>query len=176
MQFKDAAYEILKKEGKPLHYREITKIAKQMGILESEGLNPGNTMGALLYTDTLKTDSRFQRGEIKGTFALKISSTGSIQGQITKVQMEFKKNLRELLLKLHPQKFEELIRLLLEEMGFEETERTAYSNDKGVDVRGILRTNALSEVKVAIQAKRWTNNIGSGVVRDLRGSLMVAES
>lgn len=176
MKFKDAAYEVLKKEGKPLHYREIASRALVLGILETEGDTPGSTMGALLYTDTLKADSRFTRGEVKGTFILKSSSSGSIQGQITKVQSDFKKNLRDLLLKLHPQKFEVLIRLLLEEMGFDETDTTSYSNDKGVDVRGVLRSNALSEVKVAIQAKRWTGNVGSGVVRDLRGSLKVADS
>ena len=176
MQFKDAAFEVLKKEGKPLHYREIASRAIDTGILEPEGKTPGSTMGALLYTDTLKADSRFIRGEVKGTFTLKTSSSSTIQGQITKVQSEFKKNLRELLLKLHPEKFEELILLLLKEMGFEETKKTPFSNDKGVDVRGILRSNALSEVKVAIQAKRWTGNVGSGVVRDLRGSLKVADS
>ena len=176
MQFKDAAFEVLKKEGKPLHYREIASRAIDTGILEPEGKTPGSTMGALLYTDTLKADSRFIRGEVKGTFTLKTSSSSTIQGQITKVQSEFKKNLRELLLKLHPEKFEELILLLLKEMGFEETKKTPFSNDKGVDVRGILRSTALSEVKVAIQAKRWTGKVGSGVVRDLRGSLKVADS
>lgn len=176
MQFKDAAYEVLKREGRPLHYREITSRALALGLLDTKGLTPESSMGALLYTDTLNVASRFHRGEVKGTFVLKSSPTGSIQGQINNVQTDFKKDLRELLLKLHPQKFEVLIRLLLEEMGFVETETTAYSNDKGVDVRGVLRSNALSEVKVAIQAKRWTNNIGSGVVRDLRGSLKVADS
>ncbi len=176
MQFKDAAYEVLKKAGQPLHYREITARALQMKILDTEGETPSSSMGALLYTDTLRANSRFIRGEVKGTFNLKTASTGSLQGQISKVQSEFKKNLRNLLLKLHPRKFEVLIRLLLEEMGFDETDTTSYGNDKGIDVRGILRSNPLSEVKVAIQAKRWTGNIGSGVVRDLRGSLKVADS
>ena len=84
--------------------------------------------------------------------------------------------MRKHLLKMHPQRFEELIRSLLEEMGFDEAETTSYSNDKGVDVRGVLRTNPLSTVKVAIQAKRWTGNVGAGVVRDLRGSLRVADA
>ena len=84
--------------------------------------------------------------------------------------------MRKHLLKMHPQRFEELIRSLLEEMGFDEAETTSYSNDKGVDVRGVLRTNPLSTVKVAIQAKRWTANVGAGVVRDLRGSLRVADA
>jgi hypothetical protein len=61
-------------------------------------------------------------------------------------------------------------------MGFEETKTTEYCNDKGVDVRGVLRSNPLSEVKIAIQAKRWSKNVGSDVVRDLRGSLRFADS
>lgn len=37
MQFKNAAYEILKKESKPLHYNEITNKAIAAGLLESVG-------------------------------------------------------------------------------------------------------------------------------------------
>jgi len=54
MQFKDAAYEILKVVGKPLHYNEITDLALKNGILETAGQTPHATMEALLYTDTLK--------------------------------------------------------------------------------------------------------------------------
>lgn len=176
MQFKDAAYEVLKKVGTPLHYKEIASRAQVEGLLETTGQTPEATMGALLYTDTLDPDSRFRRGDQRGTFALKSAQAGNIQQQIESIQSQVRKNLRNQLLHMPPQKFEELIRLLLEQMGFEETETTPYSNDKGVDVRGVLRSNPLSVVKVAIQAKRWTRNVGSGVVRDLRGSLKVADS
>ena len=71
MQFKDAAYEILKKDSKPLHYNEITNKAITAGLLETTGQTPHATMGALLYTDTLNAKSRFRRGDQKGTFALK---------------------------------------------------------------------------------------------------------
>ena len=37
MQFKDAAYEILKQVGKPLHYNLITDKALAAGILETSG-------------------------------------------------------------------------------------------------------------------------------------------
>jgi len=171
MQFKDAAYEILKEAGKPLHYNEITNLAQQKGILNTAGLTPHATMGALLYTDTLKENSRFRRGDEKGTFALQVAAPKGIQQQIETIQKQVRKDLRQHLLKMHPQKFEELIRSLLEEMGFDEAETTSYSNDKGVDVRGILRTNPLSTTKVAIQAKRWTKNVGSEVVRNMRGSV-----
>lgn len=40
MQFKDAAFEILKESGKPLHYNEITNIALNKGILETAGQTP----------------------------------------------------------------------------------------------------------------------------------------
>lgn len=170
MQFKDAAYEILKGAGKPLHYNEITNLALKRKILETSGKTPHATMGALLYTDTLDDDSRFQR-EGKGKFALKSSSLTDIEQQIKASEVIAREQLRNHLLQMHPQKFEELIRALLEVMGFEETETTPYSNDKGIDVKGILRTNQLTPVKVGIQAKRWKKNVPAKDVRDLRGSL-----
>lgn len=176
MRFKDAAYEILKKSGKQLHYREITAIALEANKLDTVGLTPDASMGALLYTDTLKPNSRFRRGDQRGNFGLKVTSSLNIDQHFLNIQTQVKKELRKHLLKIEPSKFEELIKILLEEMGFENTENTPYSNDKGVDVRGVLRSNPLSEVKIAIQAKRWSKNVGSDVVRDLRGSLRVADS
>ena len=176
MQFKDAAYEILKQAGKPLHYNEITELALAANMLETVGQTPHATMGALLYTDTLKPELRFRRGDVKGTFTLKAPTPVGIHQQIENLQTKVRGELRKYLLEMPPRKFEELIRSLLEEMGFDEAETTSYSNDKGVDVRGVLRTNPLSTVKVAIQAKRWKNNVGSGVVRELRGSLRFADA
>jgi len=176
MKFKDAAFEILKQAGNPLHYQEITKRALFAGLLDTTGRTPESSMGALLYTDTLKPESRFRRGDKAGTFTLKIFTSNTFQQQLDSLLFQFRKDLRNTLKKIDPQKFEELIRLLLEEMGFEETVTTAYSNDKGVDVRGILRSNPLSEVKIAIQAKRWDHKVGSNTVRNLRGSLKVADS
>lgn len=175
MQFKDAAFEILSESGKPLHYNEITDLALQKGILDTSGITPHATMGALLYTDTLNDNSRFRRGDQKGTFALKATAPTGIEQQIEVIQKKVRQDLRAHLLSMPPQKFEELIRSLLEEMGFEETETTQYVNDKGVDVRGILKTNQLTAMKVVIQAKRWTNNVGSITVRNLRGSLRMVD-
>lgn len=175
MQFKDAAYEILKSSGKPMHYSAITDQALARGLLETSGQTPHATMGALLYTDTLKENSRFRRGDQRGTFALKAPVPIGIAQQIEAVQAKVRQELRKRLLSMPPKKFEELIRSLLEEMGFEETETTPYVNDKGIDVRGVLRANQLTAMKVVIQAKRWTNNVGSVTVRNLRGSLRMVD-
>ena len=44
--FKQSAIEILKKAGTPLHYTEITRLALESSILETEGATPEATMNA----------------------------------------------------------------------------------------------------------------------------------
>jgi hypothetical protein len=59
--FKDIAYQILKEAGKPLHSKEITKIALQRGWLKTAGKTPDATMNAQLVIDinAKKEKSRF---------------------------------------------------------------------------------------------------------------------
>lgn len=175
MQFKDAAYEILKQGGEPLHYNQITDRALTAGILTTSGQTPHATMGALLYTDTTKPSSRFRRGDKKGTFAIRTAPPSDIQQQINAINTQVRKTLRKRLLKMHPQKFENLIQSLLDEMGLDETSVTTYSGDGGIDVRGILNAENLSQINIAVQAKRWKHNVGPKIIRELRGSLKVHE-
>jgi len=49
--FKDIAYQILEESGKPLHGKEITKIALQRGWLKTAGKTPEATMNAQLVVD-----------------------------------------------------------------------------------------------------------------------------
>ncbi|MBN8582956.1 MAG: DUF2034 domain-containing protein [Anaerolineae bacterium] len=170
MQFKDAAFEILKETGKPLHYNEITDIALKKGILETAGQTPHATMGALLYTDTLRDDSRFQR-EGKGIFTLKEEIPTGLEYHVKVANKKAKDEVHQLILKMDAVKFEELIEALLKVMGFEETETTPRTKDKGIDVKGVLKTNQLTPIKVMIQAKRWKNKVTSKEVQALRGSL-----
>lgn len=55
--FKQSAIEILKKAKTPLHYTEITRLALESGILETEGANPEKTMAAVIYVD-IKTKNK----------------------------------------------------------------------------------------------------------------------
>lgn len=59
--FKEVAYQILKDTGKPLHSKEITKIAMERGWLKTAGRTPEATMNAQLVVDinTKKEQSRF---------------------------------------------------------------------------------------------------------------------
>ncbi|MGU9977408.1 MAG: HTH domain-containing protein [Candidatus Oxydemutatoraceae bacterium WSBS_2016_MAG_OTU14] len=59
--FKDSAYTILKEAGKPLHSKEITKIALERSMLVADGKTSPLTMNSELLVDinTLKERSRF---------------------------------------------------------------------------------------------------------------------
>lgn len=59
--FKEIAYQILKETGKPLHSKEITKIALDRGWLKTAGKTPEYTMNAQLIVDinSKKEGSRF---------------------------------------------------------------------------------------------------------------------
>jgi hypothetical protein len=59
--FKDIAYQILKDARKPLHSKEITKIALERSWLKTAGKTPEATMNAQLIVDinNKKTPSRF---------------------------------------------------------------------------------------------------------------------
>ncbi|MBI2133600.1 winged helix-turn-helix domain-containing protein [Candidatus Woesearchaeota archaeon] len=61
---REVAYQVLKENGKPMHYKEIT--AEVMKRSKSTGTTPQNSIFSRLITDTQK---RFVRTS-KGTFGL----------------------------------------------------------------------------------------------------------
>lgn len=59
MQFKDAAYAILKKSGQPLHYKEIAARAWNGRLLKNRRRALEIAMSDLLYVSNINPDSRF---------------------------------------------------------------------------------------------------------------------
>lgn len=53
-KFKTAAIAILSQAKKPLHSKEITRLALQQGILETDGATPESSMNAQIITDMSK--------------------------------------------------------------------------------------------------------------------------
>ncbi len=91
--------------------------------------------------------------------------------QISNHNREVRKKLISQLMALNPSKFEEIIGQLLAEMGFESIEVTKYGGNGGIDVRGTLQIGDVIRIKMAVQVKRWKNNIQSPTVQQVRGSL-----
>jgi predicted NUDIX family phosphoesterase len=71
-QFTKAAYEVLKREMRPLTAREIAEIAVRDGLLRSSGKTPWQTMKSKLSTNILSlgSESLFMRVE-EGRFSLR---------------------------------------------------------------------------------------------------------
>lgn len=86
-------------------------------------------------------------------------------------ELDWKEQLLQALLAMHPSAFERLCQRVLRESNFSKVEVTGRSSDGGIDGHGILRVNLVS-FQVLFQSKRWQGSVGASVVRDFRGAMM----
>jgi len=177
MNFLEAAYQILKEVGKPLHYTEIAQQAIAKRLIIPKGRTPEATMGSRLYVDTKKDDSLFSRAG-KGFFTLVPKTRAEqITGQVGQLNNHVINNLRQRLHTMPADRFETLIGELLYALGFEEDSVVVepYSNDGGIDVRGTLQVSGITRLNVAVQVKRWKHNVGKPIVQQIKGALKTHE-
>ncbi len=78
--------------------------------------------------------------------------------------------LQAYLLEMNPYKFESLVKLLLEEIGYTDVVTTSATNDKGIDVIAKIELG-ISSVREVVQVKRHKGSITRVVLDQLRGSL-----
>lgn len=53
-----AAYKILSRENRPLHFEEITRIALDEGLIVTKGKTPAQTMRADMYNENKRREKR----------------------------------------------------------------------------------------------------------------------
>src|SRR5467141_4193398 len=71
MTFTEAAVEVLRRAGKPLHYQEIAEVALRDNLLSHVGQDPEITMGQRLAAMAKREDDRKVVAVLpEGTFAL----------------------------------------------------------------------------------------------------------
>lgn len=92
--FKSIAIKMITEAGKPLHYREITRIATEQGLLKTDGKTPWATMNAQLSMDIVKNgeNSQFYRAQ-PGFFGLRelgVTTTSTIKKSLTYVVAKHK--------------------------------------------------------------------------------------
>ena len=160
----------------PMHYRDITSKALELGWLKTEGLTPEASMYAQILTEIQR---REKQGKIprfeklgNGMVGLTIWKSTGLERHIDSFNDKQRKVLMERMMQLNPQDFEELITTLLSKMGFSEVSRTPYGGDGGVDVRGIMTVHDVIHIKLAVQAKRWKANVQS----DERGLIVTTSN
>ena len=85
--------------------------------------------------------------------------------------MPWRARLADILQNMDPYGFERLAQRILREGGFSQVEVTEKSGDGGIDGTGKLKINGIFSFNVAFQCKRYSGLVGSGAIRDFRGSL-----
>ncbi len=177
LSFKKAAEKILRDSGEPLSAQEIVDRALEHELIESDGVTPGASMGALLYVDLKKNPKTPFRKVGRGKFTLKNAhgSSSSAELVIENQNEAVRKSLHERLLSMEPSQFETLVAELLENLGYENVVVTGRSGDKGIDVTARLTLGGITSVKTVVQVKRYKvgNNISGSVIAQLRGSAEV---
>lgn len=183
MSFTDAAEEVLKRFSgrKPMHYRDITAKALEIGLVQTRGKTPEASLNAQVGNEIGRAA---QRGETprfikhgKGYYGLSRWLGKGLAREIKRHNQDVRRKLHQRLLKMDPSEFEVLISELLIELGFEEVNVTNYQSDRGIDVRGTLVVGDVVRTRMAIQVKRWKlgNNVRSPTVQQVRGSLSTHE-
>jgi restriction system protein len=179
--FTNAAEHILRTYAnqQPMHYQAITKKALEMKLLSTKGLTPEATMYAQIITES---ERRKRRGEQprfvmhgKGMVGLAVWEPEGLAGMIESHNRAVRKQLLKRIQEMSAAEFEELIALLLTALGFEDVTVTPYSGDQGIDIRSTLVVGDSIRTRMAVQVKKWKNNVQAPTVQQVRGSLSTHE-
>jgi len=177
MSFTDAAEKVLLDFGskKPIHYRQVTKKALELGLISTIGQTPAATMYAQILTEIGRSTKAGRQPRFakhgKGFVSLTRWLGKGLAFQIEQHNREIRKKLLGSIRKIEPKRFEELAGLLLTALGFNEVEVIGRSGDGGIDVRGTLVVGNAIRTRMAVQVKRWKKNVQAPTVQQVRGSL-----
>lgn len=177
LSFTDAAEQILETHGgrQPMHYRDLTVAALEAGLVSTAGKTPEATLYAQVLTETKRRTRRGEQARFvmhgKGYIGLARWMGQGLAFQIEQHNRTVGKRLHDRIRRMDPVGFEQLIAELLAALGFEEVTVTARSGDGGIDVRGTLVVGEVIRTRMAVQAKRWKQNIQAPIVQQVRGSL-----
>ena len=175
--FTDSAERVIEGFGnmQPMHYRAVTSKAIEMGYLVSKGKTPEASMYAQILTEIKRHNRRGEQPRFvqhgKGFVGLSKWMGRGLAFEIKQHNKKVRLSLLKRLLDMKWEAFENLVARVLAEMGFEEIEVTSRSKDGGIDVRGTLVVGDVIHTRMAIQVKKWKQNVQAPIVQQVRGSL-----
>ena len=177
MTFADAAEQILNRFAgrRPMHYREITDRALELGLLATEGRTPAATMAAAIGSEIRRREEQGERPRFvrhgPGMVGLSAWTPVGVVRLIDDRNREVRHALLARARAGTPDEFESLVGEVLVAMGFEHVEVTPIRRDGGIDVRGTMVVGDAVRIRMAVQAKRWNGNVQTQDVQRVRGSL-----
>jgi restriction system protein len=179
LSFLNAAAHILGRESnaRGLHYRAITDIALEENLIATSGLTPEATMSAQLGSEIARSTASGKPARFKkigrGIYMLAGSISSTLEQEVERHNRLVRDQLLAAIRRKDPGEFEAIIAALLEKLGFEDVQKTSYSNDGGIDVFGNLVVGGVIRTRMAVQVKRLSSNIQRPTVQQVRGSLGV---
>jgi len=176
LSFTESAYRILEAcGGKPMHYRDITRHALEHQMLDTSGKTPEATMYAQILSEVKRRKGRGEQQRFmilgKGMITLAKWQAKGLAFQVEEANRKARQKLLATVKTMSPGDFEDLVGRLLAAIGFEEVEVTSRAKDGGIDVRGTLVVGDVIRTRLAVQVKRWKQNVQSPVIQQVRGSL-----
>lgn len=183
LTFSSATQKVLETfaDKEPMHYKDITEKALQNKWLDTSSKTPESSLYSVVINEIR---SKMQKGEVprfvkhgRGYIGLSKWVTSDPASQIQENNKKVRKKLHSHVLSMSPKEFEDLVSMLLVDLGFEDVEVTKMSGDGGVDVRGTLVVAGTIRITMAVQAKKWQlgSNVQRPIVQQLRGSLRAHE-
>ncbi|MGB6679798.1 MAG: HTH domain-containing protein [Candidatus Bathyarchaeia archaeon] len=179
LSFNDAAEVVLDKHSnrQPMHYQDITAKMLELDLIHTEGQTPEATLYAQIITEIKRHTKRGETPRFvmhgKGYVGLRKWMGYGLTFQVQRHNADVRKKLLSQLKSktLPAAEFEALIAKLLVVIGFDDVVVTKITNDGGIDVRGTLVVGEVIKIRMAVQAKKWKNNVQSPTVQQVRGSL-----
>ncbi len=177
LTYKEAAYEVLKAEGRPMRYTEIAELAVEWQLINPQSMAPEASLSAQLYRDIQQKGlaSLFRR-DGPGIFGL--AEWEHEVDTITQMAQQQREMVKQQLLNvvnhMDPFAFENLVGRLLGKIGYNNIMVTRRAVDGGVDVVADVAVGIM-QVHTAIQVKRVQANVGRPVVSQFRGDMLAME-
>jgi restriction system protein len=177
LSFTDAAERVLNDLGheEPMHYREITQKALALGLITTGGKTPEATLNAAVFNEIKRQSERGEEPRFtrpnRGLIGLSRWQPRGLVHQVSEQNRASRDELLARVRELSPGEFEALVGRLLSALGFEEVAVTSLHTDGGIDVRGTLVVGEAVRTKVAVQVKRWQQNVQAPAVQQVRGAL-----
>lgn len=192
MKIKDAIFNVLLKENKPLSIKEIYLQIVENQLYDFKSDNPEHIVRTLLRRQSENLNFPSSR-KVKhfifldnGTFWFK-DKPYSINSKVKNLQKEnlpfdeiielqkkynsiFKKSILSQLSNIEPEDFEEFCRQLLVVYGFKNVKVTRKTKDGGIDGFGELKIG-IATMPVAFECKRWMQTVGRPKVSQFRGDI-----
>lgn len=177
LTYKEAAYEVLKTEGRPMPYAEIAQLAAEWGLINPNSMTPDASLSAQLYRDIqqLGLASRFRR-EGPGLFGLAEweREVDTLTQMAQRQRQQAKQQLLNVIQHMDPYAFEHVVGRLLGKLGYNNIIVTSRTADEGIDVVADVVVGIMS-MRTAIQVKRTAANVGRPIVSQFRGDMLALQ-